>query len=57
VKAVIDSVHYQGSVTRLLTRSGKQQITVAAPSSGVSKGDTLLLAWSKSDMHLMEQEA
>jgi putative spermidine/putrescine transport system ATP-binding protein len=57
VKAVVESVHYQGSVTRLLTRSGKQQITVATPDRSANSGDTLHLGWSKADMHVMEQEA
>jgi putative spermidine/putrescine transport system ATP-binding protein len=55
-RAVIDSIHYQGSVTRLLLRSGDQHIVVAAPGNGANKGDTLQLSWSRADMHFMEQE-
>jgi ABC-type Fe3+/spermidine/putrescine transport system ATPase subunit len=54
---VVESVHYQGSVTRLLTRSGSQQIAVATPDRSANGGDTVHLGWSKADMHVMEQEA
>jgi putative spermidine/putrescine transport system ATP-binding protein len=55
-KVTVESVHYQGPVTRLLTRAGNQALAVTVAGDAASAGDQLQLLWARSDVHLMERE-
>jgi putative spermidine/putrescine transport system ATP-binding protein len=58
VSAEVTSVHYQGAISRIATRTASGQLLhLAASASGVSVGDKVQLFWPKSAMHVMAGES
>jgi putative spermidine/putrescine transport system ATP-binding protein len=58
IAAVTTSVHYQGAVTRIATKTRDgTEITVTAPAVEVKVGEAVQLYWPKSAMHVMAGEA
>ena len=60
ISAVVIAAHYQGSVTRLNTRtSGGETINVTVPSTAgkFAEGDKVVLHWPKEALHIMAGEA
>jgi hypothetical protein len=58
--ASISAIHYQGSVTRLNTRTTTgESINVTVPSSQgkLTEGDKITLHWPKEALHIMVGEA
>jgi putative spermidine/putrescine transport system ATP-binding protein len=60
VGVTVASIHYQGAVTRLNTRSETgETLNIAAPSAmgRFAEGEPLSLSWSPEAIHIMEDEA
>jgi putative spermidine/putrescine transport system ATP-binding protein len=57
-EAKVLSVHYQGAVTRVAMLAGEQPLTAtqASGAKGFPAGETILLHWPASALHVMEDE-
>lgn len=57
ISAVVTSVHYQGAVTRIATKTNEGiELTLSSTASSVQVGDAVQLFWPKSAMHVMAGE-
>jgi putative spermidine/putrescine transport system ATP-binding protein len=52
------SVHYQGAMTKLITKADGQKLSVSVPSSAgkFSEGEILTIYWPPSALHIMDGE-